>query len=160
MIKKILLILIILILIIYFYSKIVIKSLKFDFKLESLKDILIKNITFNSINNGTAFLEIKIAFILSFNFLFNIKIKNLYIEAYFNNNLVGKTTNNEENKKDIILIKNIENKFYQTFDLYTTKNTLDLALLIESKQKYNIDYKIQFKILNLTIKYNGTYEGS
>ena len=151
---------IVLLIVIYFYLKTVYDSLKFNFKIEKIDDILLKNINYNSLNNGTSFIELKIALFIYFSGLFNIKIKELYVEAYYNNSLVAKSANNEDNKKLITLEKNINNKFYQTFQVYLNKNTLDLVLAIKQNKSYKIDYRLSFKLFNIKLNYSGKYENN
>lgn len=139
----------------YIYIKSVIDSIEFK---PFIENIYLKDLSFNSLDTGKGFVEIEVGFNIKFFGLSSISFSNLNLVVYYNNVLVAKSSNNSGNKKKIILINEVNNIVYHTFDLRVNPNTIELISKIQNKENYILDYEISFKTFGLTINYKNKYK--
>lgn len=150
-----LIVIITLILIIYIAN--VIKS--FDVKFDGLTNVIISGIDFNSFLSNQTVITSRIKLLITFDGIFSILISGLNIKVYKNNLLIAESTKNiQENIKKIKLKPNVDNLIYQTFDLHINNEIGDLILKEKSKQDYNLNYKVFFKIFGISVNKSGTYK--
>ncbi len=145
---------IVILILIVLYLVSVRNSFKVAFK---ISDVQLKNFTLDLLNSGQSIVQIQLVFVVFFKALFNIVISNLYLEIYYNNQLVAKSSNVPENYKKIILLPNVDNLVYQTFDLKVNAQAIDLIYKIKAKQPYSVNYKLSAKVFGIQVSQNKIY---
>lgn len=156
---RILILIIVIVLIFVVYISTIIKSMKISFG--ELANVSFSGFNFNSLNVNQTVIATRLKLIVTFNSFFRISISNLNIKAYINQLLIAESTKGIlENTKKIILIPNIQNEIYQTFDFHINSELITLIAKLKTKQPYKIDYTATFKIFGITIKKTGTHENN
>jgi len=155
LIFKILLIVLFVLILIALYVKSIIDKIEFDFNIKNLnfKDFILKDIT----SQGSKTL-ITIEYLINNKSNSTIKFKDLYIEAYYNNKLIAKSTDNYNNSKEIVLDKRKSDiKFEQEYYVLLNKESIELATRIASSKPVDIGYLVKVNILGFKLKYKGKY---
>lgn len=149
-------IIVIILIIIFYYLYTVKNSFKVLFR---LNDIKLNNIDVNSLFAGKSLIQTKILFVVSYSAFSRIIISNLYLKLFYNNILVAESSNVQENFNTIILLPNVNNLIYQTFDIKINSSSIDLISKINKKQPYSVNYILTAKIFGITINLNKIYQG-
>lgn len=139
----------------YIYIKSVIDSIEFK---PFIEEVNLKDLSFNSLNTGKGFIELKVGFDIKFFGLSSISFSDLNLVVYYNNELVAKSSDSQINKNKIVLLNEINNIVYHRFDLRINPNTIALISKIQNNEKYTLDYEISFKKFGLTINYKNKYK--
>jgi hypothetical protein len=154
LIFKILLIVLFILIVIVLYAKSIVDKIEFDFNIKNLnfKEFILKDVT----GQGSKTL-ITIEYLINNKSNTTIKIKDLYVEAYYNGKLIAKSTDKYDNTKEIVLNKKQPSKFEQEYYVLLNKQSIDLASKIALKTPVNIGYLIKVKLFGFSLKYKGTY---
>lgn len=144
---------VILILIVYYLYEVK-KTFNVKFKLD---DISLKDFNLSSLNTGKSFVETRVQFFVFYVALFNIVFSDLYLEVYYENQLVAKSSDKLENFEKITLQPNYNNLVYQTFDLKINAAAISLIYKIKTKQKFAVNYKLSAKVFGIQINQNKIY---
>lgn len=156
---RILILIIVIVLVFAVYVSTVIKSMKISFG--ELANVSFSGFNFNSLNANQTVIATRLKLIITFNSFFRISISNLNIKAYANGLLIAESTKGVlENTKKIVLIPNVSNEVYQTFDFRINSELINLVAKLKTKQPYKIDYVASFKLYGITIRKTGTHENS
>lgn len=145
---------ILIILIYYLYT--VKDSFKVSFR---LNDIKLNNINTSSLFAGQSLIQTKILFVVLYNAFNRIIISNLHLKLFYNNVLVAESSNIQENFNMIILLPNVNNLVYQTFDIKINTSSIDLVSKINKGQPYSVNYILTAKVFGIKINLNKIYQG-
>lgn len=140
--------------IVAFYINSVVKSIKLKFTVDNIN---LQGISLSSLNMGTSFVKTRIRFLVYFQSFFKIRYSNLQLTAYYNNILIARSADNVENKRQVVLLPNVENEVYYTFDLQVNASTIELIAKIKAKQPYQITYNLSVRLFGIPVKYNSVY---
>ena len=152
---KILLIVLFLIAIFGLYIYSIVSKLKFDFEIKNinLQDFILKEIS----GKGSK-VKIDIEFKINNKSNTTIKIKDLYVEAFYKGKLIGNSIYSYENLKEISITKKTDNILInQEFYALVNSESIDLATKIAAKIPVDIGYVIKLKLFGLDIKYSSVY---
>lgn len=156
LIYKILLIVLFILIVLALYAYSIFSKIDFDFNIKNLnfKEFIFKDIT----SQGSKTL-ITIEYLINNNSNVNLKFKDLYVEAYYKDKLIAKSTNNYNNIKEINLNKNTKNiKFEQEYYVLLNKESIELVSKIASKIPVDIGYLVKINFLGLNLKYKNKYK--
>ena len=137
----------------YIYS--IVSKLKFDFEIKNinLQDFILKEIS----GKGSK-VKIDIEFKINNKSNTTIKIKDLYVEAFYKGKLIGNSIYSYENLKEISITKKTDNILInQEFYALVNSESIDLATKIAAKIPVDIGYVIKLKLFGLDIKYSSVY---
>lgn len=147
-------IIIILVLVVY-YLNTVKESFKVSFKLDDIPRL--KDFTLQNLNSGTSFVQIRILFVIFYNAFARIVFSDLRLKIYYNGVLVAESANVPENFKTIILLPNVNNFVYYTFDIKINSSAIDLVGKIKAELPYQVNYLLTAKVFGIPINLNKIY---
>lgn len=152
---KILLIILLVLILIGLYGYSIISKIDFDFNIKNFNfgSFIIKDLK----SDGSKTI-ITIEYVINNRSNTTIKFKDLYVEAYYNNKLIAKSTDNYNNSKEIVLDKRKSDiKFEQEYYVLLNKESIELATRIASSKPVDIGYLVKVNILGFKLKYKGKY---
>lgn len=101
-------------------------------------------------------LETEALVIIENNNNYSIPIKNLYIEIYDKQTLIGRTT--EITKERVIIPRNTVSSLSHFIDIYPVQAFFDVLKNLKSGDKIKLNYRIKLNVFSITIPFKGEFE--